>query len=91
MAGKGRSMLALLTGMTVGAAAVFLSKKKNRDAITREAKKIVSAVKTTKRVVVSKAKKAVKRGKKVAGKARKTLRRGRAVARKTVRRARKKR
>ncbi|HCR81661.1 MAG: hypothetical protein UY13_C0002G0469 [Candidatus Pacebacteria bacterium GW2011_GWB1_47_8] len=74
MAKKGRSLLALLTGMTVGAAAVFLSSKKNREAVGREARKMAAKAKTTKRKVVAQAKKAVKKG--------------RATARKAVRRAR---
>ena len=74
MAKKGGSLLALLTGMTVGAAAVFLANKKNREAVVREARKVATKAKTAKRKVVSRAKKVV--------------RRGRAVARKAVRKAR---
>lgn len=75
MAKKSGSLLALLTGMTVGAAAVFLSSKKNRDAVAREARKVAAKAKSAKKKVVARAKKVV--------------RRGRAVARKTAKRVRK--
>jgi gas vesicle protein len=72
---KAKGLLALLTGMTVGAAAVFLSSKKNRDAVAREARKIASKAKSAKRKVVSRAKKVVKRGRKVARKIVRTAKR----------------
>ena len=63
MAKKAKGLLALLTGMTVGAAAMFLSSKKNRDAVAREARKVASKAKTVKRQTVSKVKKAVRTAK----------------------------
>jgi hypothetical protein len=63
MAKKAKGLLALITGMTVGAAAIFLSSKKNRDAVAREARKVATKAKTAKRKVVSKVKKAVKTAK----------------------------
>lgn len=60
MAKKG-GILAFLSGIAMGAAAVFLSDEKNRKMVSREAKKAASKAKSAKRKVVSRAKKAAKK------------------------------
>lgn len=61
MAKKG-GVLTFLTGLAMGAAAVFLSDEKNRKMVTSEAKKAASKAKSAQKKAVSKAKRAVKKG-----------------------------
>lgn len=69
MAKRKGGLLALVTGMAVGAAALFFSKKENREKTVRAAKKVASKAKVAERKAVSSAKKAVKKGKVAAKKA----------------------
>ncbi|MFZ5437483.1 MAG: hypothetical protein ACOZAK_00285 [Patescibacteria group bacterium] len=75
MAKRKGGLLALVTGLAVGAAAIFFSKKENRDKTVKVAKKAVSKAKVAKNKAVASAKKAVKKGtvaaKKVVKKAKK--------------------
>jgi hypothetical protein len=69
MAKRKGGLLALVTGVAVGAAAMFFSKKENRTKTVRAAKKAATKAKTAKRKAVSSAKKAVAKGKAAAKKA----------------------
>ena len=69
MAKRKGGLLALVTGVAVGAAAMFFSKKENRDKTARVAKKAATKAKTAKRKAVVSSKKAVAKGKAAAKKA----------------------
>lgn len=75
MAKRKGGLLALMTGVAVGAAAMFFSKKENRTKTVKVAKKAVAKAKVVKNKAVAKAKKVVKKGavaaKKVVKKAKK--------------------
>jgi hypothetical protein len=69
MAKRKGGLLALVTGVAVGAAAMFFSKKENREKTVRVAKKAASKAMVAKKKAVASAKKAVKKGTMVAKKA----------------------
>lgn len=69
MAKRKGGLFALITGVAVGAAAVFFSKKENRTKTVKAAKTAAKKAKTAKRKAVSSAKKAVKKGRAAAKKA----------------------
>jgi hypothetical protein len=69
MAKRNGGLLALVTGMAMGAAAVFFSKKENRTKTVSAAKTAAKKAKTAKKKAVSSAKKAVKKGRTAAKKA----------------------
>jgi hypothetical protein len=57
MAKKTTGLLALVAGVAAGAAAVFLSKKENRDMVATEVKKDVKKAKAVAKKVAAKVKK----------------------------------
>ncbi|MCC6711301.1 MAG: hypothetical protein IT416_03035 [Candidatus Pacebacteria bacterium] len=69
MAKRKGGLLALVTGVAVGAAAMFFSKKENREKTVRVAKKAAGKAMVAKKKAVASAKKAVKKGTMVAKKA----------------------
>lgn len=75
MAKRKGGLLALVTGVAVGAAAMFFSKKENREKTVKVAKKAVVKAKVAKKKVVAKAKVVAKKSmttaKKVVKKAKK--------------------
>lgn len=66
-------LFALLTAAVVGAAAVFLSKKENRDKVAAGAKKVAAQAKSAQKKATARAKKAVGRAKKSVAKAKKRV------------------
>lgn len=68
MAKKRGGLFALVAGLTMGAAALFLSKKENRTKVAKTAKKAVAAAKKVEAKAKVSVKKVVAKGKVVAKK-----------------------
>jgi hypothetical protein len=71
---KKKGLLTFLTGLAMGAAAVFFSEEKNRKMVAGEAKKAARKAQAAQRKVVSRAKKAVRKGTAAARKAARRVR-----------------